>query len=105
MLDHIPGIDTARAYQLAFPAHHTFDNFFSKTFRFTSLNQQVDFPGIKVGQPGSRTGCSATSTTNTPAMYYIREFLVWFDHNGFYRTHSYAGVTGFAFIVIYIYKR
>jgi hypothetical protein len=65
-MDHIPRIDTPRAYQLAFPAKHTFCNLFSDSPGFTPLYQQVYFPGIKICEPGCRTGSGATSATYTP---------------------------------------
>src|SRR5665647_852560 len=66
ILNHIPGIDAAWTYQLAFPAHHAFGNFFSKTFCFAPLDQQIDFPWIEIGQPGCRTSGSTATATNTP---------------------------------------
>jgi len=65
-LYHISGIDAARTYQLAFSAQHAFGNFIGKAFRFASLDQQIYFPGIKAGQPGSRTSGSTATATNTP---------------------------------------
>jgi hypothetical protein len=66
-LYHISGIDAARTYQLAFPAEHTFGNFLGKTFCFAPLDQQIDFPGIEIGKPGSRTRGCATTATNAPS--------------------------------------
>jgi hypothetical protein len=61
--------------------------------------------GIPVSDCFGRAGLHAAATTNTPAMYNIRKFLVWFNHNGFYWTNPDADVAGFANIMIYIYKR
>ena len=65
-MNYISGIDAARTYQLAFSAHHAFCNFFGKAFCFASLDQQIDFPWIKVGQLSGRTRGRTASTTNAP---------------------------------------
>ena len=48
-MDHVSGVNTTRADQLAFSAEHTFGNFFSKACCFAPLDQEVYFSWIKIG--------------------------------------------------------